>query len=133
MIYKLQLFSTLLLAGLILTIQFVHYPLWRYVAKDKLKLFEKRHQRLITPIVASLMILEGITACLLLKGFNPIYVTNFIALCGIWLSTFFLQVPMHQKLLQGQDVERSIDRLIKTNFIRTILWIFRAVSLAFFV
>lgn len=132
MIFKLQLFSSLLLAGLIITIQFIHYPLWRYVSKDKLKLFEKSHQKIITPIVSSLMLVEAITAFYLLKTKEPIFLTNFIALLGIWASTFFLQVPMHQKILKGLDLDQSIERLIKTNYIRTFLWVFKAVLLTFF-
>jgi len=132
MIFKLQLFSTLVLSGLIITIQFVHYPLWKYVPKEKLRIFEKKHQKLITPIVSFLMLIEAISAALLLKTKEPIFIVNFVALVGIWLSTFFLQVPMHQKILKEKEVEKSIERLIKTNYIRTLLWIFRGVLLLFF-
>ncbi len=132
MIFKLQLFSTLILAGLILTIQFIHYPLWKYVSKDKLQQFEKDYQKLITPLVAVLMIVEAWSAFLLFKSFKPLYVINFVALIGIWLSTFFLQVPMHQKILKGQDSKQAIRRLIHTNYIRTFLWISRAFLLTFF-
>lgn len=132
MIFKLQLFSTLLLTGLIITVQFIHYPLWQYVSKERMIAFEKRHQKLITPIVSSLMIVEAITAFFLLDGLKPLYIINFMALCGIWLSTFFLQVPMHYNLVHGVDLDRSIEKLIKTNYIRTFLWTFRAIALTFF-
>lgn len=133
MLFKLQFFSTLLLAGLIITIQFIHYPLWKYVTKDKIQIFEKTHQKLITPLVSSLMLLEGFTAFYLLKSKQPIYIINFSLLCGIWLSTFFLQVPLHKKILKGQAIEESIRKLIKTNYIRTVLWISRALLLTFFI
>ena len=133
MIFKLQLFSTLLLAGLIITIQFVHYPLWKYVSKDRLQRFEKDHQKLITPIVSTLMLIEALSAIILLKGFQTLFVINFFALLGIWLSTFFLQVPMHQKILKGIESQECIQKLINSNYIRTVLWIFRAMLLVFFV
>lgn len=132
MIFKLQLFSTLILSGLIITIQLVHYPLWKYVSKEQLRRFEKDHQRLITPIVSVLMLLEGFCATRLVTSLKPIFLINFTALVGIWLSTFFLQVPLHQKILKGIDSERSIERLIKTNYIRTFLWLARSVLLLFF-
>lgn len=132
MIFKLQIFTTLILAGLILTIQFVHYPLWKYVSKDKLQQFEKDHQKLITPLVSVFMIVEALSALLLFFSFKPLFVINFVALMGIWLSTFFLQVPMHQKILKGQDSKQAINKLIHTNYIRTFLWLFRAVLLTFF-
>ena len=132
MLFKLQLFSTLVLSGLILTIQFIHYPLWKYVTKDKLISFEKAHQKLITPIVTVLMLIEAFSAVMLLKSYNPVFLINFIALIGIWLSTFFLQVPMHQRILKGIDSDRSIEKLIQSNYIRTFLWLFRGVLLTFF-
>lgn len=39
----------------------------------------------------------------------------------IWLSTFFIQVPIHQKLLVKKDFF-LIEKLNRTNWIRTILW-----------
>lgn len=132
MIFKFQLFSTVILAGLIITIQCVHYPLWKYVSKDKLQRFEKDHQKLITPIVTILMLIEAVSAFILLQGFEALFIINFVALVGIWLSTFFLQVPLHQKILNGIDYEKSIQKLIKSNYIRTFLWVFRAIVLSFF-
>ncbi len=132
LIFKLQIFSTLILAGLILTIQFIHYPLWNYVSADRIQSFEKKHQKTITPLVSFLMLLEGFCAIYLLDGFKPLYMVNLITLSAIWLSTFLLQVPQHRKILNGQDVENSIKKLIRTNYIRTCLWVFRAILLTFF-
>ena len=38
----------------------------------------------------------------------------------IWISTFLLQVPCHHELSKGNII--VIDKLIKTNWIRTIAW-----------
>ena len=44
----------------------------------------------------------------------------------IWLSTFFVQVPLHQSLGSRIDLE-LIDRLASTNWWRTLLWTVKAV------
>ena len=50
------------------------------------------------------------------------YTTTWLMmLIGIWLSTFLLQVPAHEKLILKKD-NQIIARLVKTNWIRTILW-----------
>ena len=53
------------------------------------------------------------------------FLWGLIALLGIWLSTFTLQVPCHRQLSQ-QYHEKIVQRLVLTNWIRTLLWTFRA-------
>ena len=45
----------------------------------------------------------------------------------IFLSTLFLQVPMHQKLEYGYN-NQSINYLINTNWIRTFLWVIKSTA-----
>jgi hypothetical protein len=57
------------------------------------------------------------------------YTTScFIMVIGIWLSTFALQVPAHEKLILKKD-DQQIQKLVKTNWIRTILWSLKLVIL----
>jgi len=39
----------------------------------------------------------------------------------IWISTFFIQVPLHKKIAYKRDL-RKIKKLILSNLIRTFLW-----------
>jgi hypothetical protein len=39
----------------------------------------------------------------------------------LWLVTFIFSVPLHNKLLQGKD-HLHIQKLVRTNWIRTLLW-----------
>jgi hypothetical protein len=48
-----------------------------------------------------------------------------VTLLLIWCSTAFLQVPMHQRLSSGFDAAAHRS-LVKTNWVRTILWSARA-------
>jgi hypothetical protein len=50
---------------------------------------------------------------------------NFLMLSAIiiiWISSFSLSVPYHKKLLQRGKDQTVISRLVRTNWIRTILW-----------
>ena len=100
---------------LIWIIQILHYPSFLFVDRTRFSLFEQFHTKRISYIVLPLMIAE---LGLVIFHFRPI-VFGIVSL--IWLSTFFLQVPCHEKLKRGFD-EKVIRKLILTNWIRTILW-----------
>lgn len=112
-ILELMVSSGLLI--LIWLIQILHYPAFHYVDRTTFPQFAKFHSSRISMIVIPLMFLE-----LGLAIYNP-RVLILTLVTGIWLSTFLLQVPCHNKLSVGHD-PRIVDRLISTNWIRTVLW-----------
>ena len=125
------------LAGLIWTIQVVHYPLFAAVGRDGFVAYEAAHARLITLVVGPAMLAElAATAGLLLL--RPASVPAWAAwtaaglLAAIWLSTFLVQVPLHATLAQGFDADAHA-RLVATNWFRTAAWTARAVLAAWFV
>lgn len=136
LIFVLNLASTWYLVGLIWMVQIVHYNLFDRVGEQQFAQYESDHNRLITPIVAVPMLIEIATACLLLIT-APAGFPRWAALLGIglviaiWLSTAFLQVPMHTRLMNGFDPE-AYARLVSTNWIRTLLWTARGVLLCYF-
>ena len=128
---KLNLALSLFLTGLIWTIQLVHYPAFRYVEPQRFVEFTLYHQKWITPIVAIPMIAELITSITLL-WLKP---SHLIAVCFvfvliIWGTTFLLSVPFHAKLSQGFDTN-TIEKLISSNWIRTLGWTFKTAILIF--
>ncbi len=122
-----ELIELLVTAGLVVLIwiiQLLHYPTFLFVQRESFSHFEAFHARRISFIVMPLMLTEGALALI-----NPrMLVTPFVVL--IWLSTFLLQVPCHNKLQSGFD-EATIRRLINTNWIRTILWSLKLVVLGY--
>ncbi len=136
MLLILQIFSTLALAGVIWVIQLVQYPFFSYVERENFKSYHAAYTFWITPIVAPLMIVELLASVLLLI-FPPeiasykLLFFNFILTALVWLSTFFIQVPLHNKLSAGFD-ENAHLRLVKTNWIRTFIWSAHAVLVLFF-
>ncbi|MHC5109585.1 MAG: hypothetical protein ACYTHJ_06875 [Planctomycetota bacterium] len=119
--------STAMMAGLIWFVQLVHYPLMRDVGKAGFARYELIHMRRTTWIVAPLMGLELVSAVVLLfLTDNTWLVIGLGLVVVIWLSTAALQVPCHRRLVDGYDAE-AIDRLVATNWIRTLAWTARSV------
>lgn len=119
----LNLIISSMLATLIWVIQVVHYPSFRFVDESRFSSFHSFHSKSISYLVMPLMILELIvTATLVFKSpANLFILTSSLMLAFIWLSTFLLSVPCHNLLRQKHD-PKIIEKLIKTNWIRTILW-----------
>lgn len=122
--------ATWSMVGLIWFVQVVHYPLFANVS-DSFAHYEQIHQQRTTWVVAPLMLAELATAVVMV--FHPAFASQRI-LCwlglglvvGIWLSTAFIQVPLHGILTRGHDVE-IIRKLVVGNWLRTVLWTARGV------
>jgi hypothetical protein len=120
---------TWFLLGLIWIVQRVHYPSMLYVEEVRFAEFEGMHCRRIGQIVAPAMIAEGALAVALVL-WAPTAAAQGLAVIGaglagvIWWSTFFIQVPLHNRLQQGKNTD-TIRRLIATNWIRTAAWSLR--------
>lgn len=135
-LYLLHLASALWMTGVIWLIQLIHYPSFLYIREDQFQIFIRKHQSRMSWIVVAPMFLEWITLILILKNIHDstqyfLWIFNMVALIGIWISTFAIQVPIHQKLLQHCS-PILMARLIQTNWIRTILWSLRLVLILWF-
>jgi hypothetical protein len=51
-------------------------------------------------------------------------------IAAIWLSTFFVQVPLHGRLARDGHSAAVVDSLVRSNWIRTIAWTARAILAA---
>jgi hypothetical protein len=125
-----QAASTLFMTGAIWIVQVVHYPLFAFAGREGFDVQAREHQRRITPVVGSVMLLEGATAVLLLLARpagvgRSLPVLALVLLLAIWISTAFVQVPLHRRLSCGFD-EEAISRLVATNWLRTVLWTVRS-------
>ena len=132
-----QLASTLFMTGVIWFVQVVHYPLFAKTGLTDFHVFEKAHTSLTTWVVAPPMLIELISA-LLLIWYRPAGISNVqcgigLALLGvIWLSTLFLQIPCHELL--SRDFDPVIhQKLVSTNWIRTVAWSLRALLVLYMI
>lgn len=120
---------TWVLVGLILTVHFVHYPLFAKVGAAGFAAYEAAHSTRITRLVMPLMCIE-LAAAMALVFATPAAIPRWSAQVGlalvvaIWTSTLFWQVPQHAVLARGWDA-RAHATLVATNRVRTIAWLLR--------
>jgi hypothetical protein len=126
----LQAATSCFLMGLIWIVQAVHYPLMSRVGAERFVEYERLHAAWITPVVGPAMLLEAaISGWLIVQ--RPPTIPAWSAWLGaalvalIWVVTFGISVPCHATLSEGFDASAH-DRLVSTNWLRTIGWTARA-------
>lgn len=107
--------------GVIWLVQIVQYPSFALLSEDQFKNYHKQHSDRISWIVAPVMLLELITAYWLFYEIGGINTYYFVITVLIFAATAFVSVPLHNKLSLSKD-DRVLSLLIKTNWIRTLLW-----------
>ena len=122
---------TLFMVGLIWFVQVVHYPLFAYVGRDAFSLYSQLHQYWTTWVVIGPMLGEVLTLGMILycrpeRIASPYFGIATICLVVVWISTAAVQVPLHARLLASYD-EAVIQKLVSTNWIRTVAWSLRGV------
>ena len=129
-ILLLQVATTWAMTGIIWFVQRVQYPSFARVDVSSFPEFHAHHSTAVSFIVAPLMLVEAISAIAFLWAPLRVQTTwqiwlgiGLIAL--IWVSTFLLQVPAHNRLGSGFD-EDSWRMLVSSNWVRTIAWSVRA-------
>lgn len=124
------------MTGIIWFIQLVQYPFFAQVGKENFQQYHASHTFWITPVVAPMMIIELLTSVFLII-YPPENIDSKLIWLGlglaiiVWLSTFFMQVPMHEKLSQGFDSEAH-QFLVNSNWIRTVAWSLRSILVSYF-
>ncbi len=124
-----NLITSFLLCGLIWTVQLVHYPMFHRFEKESFEEHIKFHGFRISLIVVPLMVIELVSSFSLaffVSSDNVLHLIGFFIVLLIWLVTFFVQVPLHSKLTMGYSAE-TVNKLVSTNFIRTVLWSIKAI------
>lgn len=133
-LFEIHKTATLLMVGIIWMVQVVHYPLMEFVGEPQFQEYSEKNQRWTTWVVIGPMLFECVTGGLLLIKSSELrssvlFWISLGLLAAIWLSTAFLQVPLHTKFLTGFSVA-NVRMLVLTNWIRTLSWTMRATLLA---
>ena len=118
--------SSVFMAGMIWTVQVVHYPLFEQVGEGTFVAYMAEHQRRITLVILLPWAIEGVSSLWLVAN-PPEGVGRALPLAGLAaagvavLATVGLAVPEHTRLTGGLDVD-AVRRLVGTNWIRTAAW-----------
>lgn len=124
--------ATWVMAGMIWTIQSVHYPLFRLVGADGFVAYEAEHTARMGRLLVVPALAEVVTAAALVFSDDvPLGISlgSGALLALVWLTTLGVQVPIHTRLSARVD-STEIDRLVRTNWFRTMAWSVRAVIAA---
>ncbi len=125
LIYNINLFSNIYLIAISIIVQLVVYPSFKNLKKESFITFHKNYTKKMLFIVGPIMFLELLTSLILVIKFNQSS-SSLIPLTFVWLLTFLLIVPVHNKLSSRfQEIEHK--KLINLNFFRTIAWIVKFV------
>lgn len=137
-----QLIVSLLMTGVIWVVQLVIYPLFQEYGKraekhdDNLVVVKRELQWLhdcytpkISLVVIPLMFSElGLAVYHTITKPSPFSFVGLSLVVGSWLSTFFLSVPLHQRIAESQDFKSTV-LLVRTNWPRVLLWTGRSTFL----
>ena len=127
--------SGLFMTGLICFVQIVHYPLFALIDESNFKDFHQEHTKKTTWVVAAPMIIELVSSgSAVFFSNNPsnlFLIISFAMVLLIFLSTAILQVPLHNRLRLGKNLD-LIRKLVLTNWIRTFLWTGKTLLLTFY-
>ena len=111
------------LAVFLWLVQCIIYPSFRHISAD---IFEKWHagyQRRVSWIIGPILLLQ-----LFLVGIEAVQEPSRYSLIRLglvavsWLITVCVSVPLHRRIKRGEQREQSIERLIQSNWLRTLTW-----------
>ncbi|MFD2572005.1 hypothetical protein ACFSUS_15280 [Spirosoma soli] len=111
------------LVVLIWFVQLIIYPSFRYYNPADLAIWHPKYTNLITLIVGPLMLAQ-----ILLVGwelthrFSWLTLGAAVVIAGMWASTAFQAVPIHNAIAAGDTSSETLDRLVRVNWVRTVGW-----------
>lgn len=122
-------FCAAYMCGIIWFVQIVHYPMLHHADGPDAKAGHREYTRRMGWVVMPVMLAElALQILWVVREPGLPSFTGAALLFTVWLSTFALQVPCHQKLQNAFD--RDIQKtLVRTNWIRTFGWTARAILL----
>ena len=117
------------MVGVSLITHFVTYPSFKLIRSSLFSEFHKSYTNKMLFIVAPVMILELISSLFLVIfdiSDNNTEIGLLISILLIWFLTFFIIVPIHNKLTVNYNKDLN-QKLIKFNGLRTIFWIIKLI------
>jgi len=124
---QLHLIATSMMVAIIWMVQILHYPSFLFVDKKQYTEFQQFHMKKISYIIVPIMLLE------LFSGFGILFYiekaqlslyASLTLLVLIWVITGLFFTKYHTELSKKYN-RNTILRLIRFNWIRTILWTIR--------
>ncbi len=126
-----QALASSAMCGLIWFVQMVHYPLFACTDTTHSPDYPDENQRRTAPVVIPPMLIEAVTAAIIAANpppaiGRPAALAGLAMVAALWLSTLFVQMPLHARLKHDGHAPATVAALVKSNWARTALWSARA-------
>ena len=104
-------------------VQLVIYPSFLRLKSSELIAWHKAYTFRVSFVILPLMFGQLALSILSVVGDASILEwTAFVFVLVCWILTFFVSVPLHRKIEQNDITRETRQKLITTNWPRTILW-----------
>ena len=108
---------------LIWLVQLIIYPSFLFYERNNLKRWHDNYTKKITYVVLPLMIGQFIIAVVILFNDLSIFTLgSFLIIVSIWMITILIFIPLHNKISMDLVNRSIINKLVRLNWIRTLLW-----------
>ena len=121
MLLQIQLMVDSGLLMLIWLVQTIIYPSFHHINKEVFKTWHISYTRAISSIVSPLMLLQAGLELYQASAGGPRW-WRILLIVAIFYTTFVFSVPCHKELQSNGKKTAVIERLVQTNWLRTLLW-----------
>ena len=124
---QLHLIATSMMVAIIWMVQILHYPSFLFVDKKQYTEFQQFHMKKISYIIVPIMLLELFSGFGILFYIEKVQLSLYASLTLlvlIWVITGLFFTKYHTELSKKYN-RNTILRLIRFNWIRTVLWTIR--------
>ena len=119
---KINIYSNIYLIAISVMVQLIIYPSFKNYDNSNFRSFHSSYTKKMFFIVGPIMIIELLTTLYLVIKNTFLFPSTIVAL--IWLTTFFLIVPVHNSLNSAFSI-RTHKKLLRLNIVRTSFWVLK--------
>ena len=107
---------------LVWLVQVIIYPSFAQIAKEKLMYWHRLYTQKILYFVGPMMFIQtGLIAWQIL-GDPLTYLADGLLLAGIWVNTFLIAIPIHEKIDREESLAGHLPLLLRVNRWRSWMW-----------
>ena len=119
---KINIYSNIYLIAISVMVQLIIYPSFKNYDNSNFRSFHSSYTKKMFFIVGPIMILELLSTLYLVIKNTFLFPSTIVAF--IWLTTFFLIVPVHNSLNSAFSI-RTHKKLLRLNIVRTSFWVLK--------
>ena len=119
---KINIYSNIYLIAISVMVQLIIYPSFKNYDNSNFRSFHSSYTKKMFFIVGPIMIIELLSTLYLVIKNTFLLPSTIVAL--IWLTTFFLIVPVHNSLNSAFSI-RTHKKLLRLNIVRTSFWVLK--------